>query len=419
MVSLTESIPCAGSYDVIVAGGGVAGCAAALSAARSGCRVALLEKSVKLGGLATLGLINYYEPVCNGRGKRIITGMAEEMLSLCIRYGYGDIPEPFAERDIPAERLAQYREAGQEPPRLDTVFSAELFALALTDLLVREGVSLHFDTLITRTVPDGEDPHRVAAIVTEDKAGRRYYEAGIFIDATGDADVLRRAGVPTLSRGNFHTYMAFEVNLDTCRRAVEAGDIRLAHKYVNGGFANLWGKNQPEDVALYDGTDPDDVNRYLIDNQRELLMRFADTSCRKERDIVTLPGMPQFRTTRCLDADYVLQEDDVYRHFADSVGAICDFHYRDRVFEVPYRTLVKTGFPNLITAGRSAAAKGYAWDVLRVIPPAILTGQAAGLAAAQALRLGRALPDIDITALQKALTAGGVTLHFDDGDIPA
>ena len=171
-------------------------------------------------------------------------------------------------------------------------------------------------------------------------------------------------------------------------------------------------------IPTYDGTTSEGVNGYIA-TSRKLVLDYLKKNQRPGYAQMTLPLMPQFRTTRCLDADYVLQEDDVYRHFADSVGAICDFHYRDRVFEVPYRTLVKTGFPNLITAGRSAAAKGYAWDVLRVIPPAILTGQAAGLAAAQALRLGRALPDIDITALQKALTAGGVTLHFDDGDIPA
>ena len=78
-----EQTPVVGEYDVIGAGGGVAGVAAALAARRAGCSVLLIEKSLMLGGLATLGLINYFVPMCNGRGVPIIGGMCEElMLSL-------------------------------------------------------------------------------------------------------------------------------------------------------------------------------------------------------------------------------------------------------------------------------------------------------------------------------------------------
>ena len=98
--------------------------------------------------------------------------------------------------------------------------------------------------------------------------------------------------------------------------------------------------------------------------------------------------MPQLRTTRRIDGDYTLLESDKYRHFEDSIGAIGDFERRDFLYEIPYRTLIRSGYDNLITAGRSASADGYAWDVVRVIPPAIITGQAAGTAAAQALEAG-------------------------------
>ena len=85
---------------------------------------------------------------------------------------------------------------------------------------------------------------------------------------------------------------------------------------------------------------------------------------------------------------------------------------------MPYGVLVKKGFDNLITAGRSAAAEGNAWDVLRVIPPAILTGQAAGEACAIAIDDNSVIWDIDITKLQKNLEATGVDIHFDDKLIP-
>ena len=93
-IRLEEQVPVRGEYDVLVAGGGVAGCAAALEAARCGRRVLLLEKGVALGGLATIGLINLFVPMCNGRGVPVIRGMAEEFLRLSIRYGYDTLPEP-------------------------------------------------------------------------------------------------------------------------------------------------------------------------------------------------------------------------------------------------------------------------------------------------------------------------------------
>ena len=81
--------------------------------------------------------------------------------------------------------------------------------------------------------------------------------------------------------------------------------------------------------------------------------------------------------------------------------------------------MIRSGFDNLITAGRSTAGEGYAWDVLRVIPPAIITGQAAGLAAAQSLDTKRPVYDIETASLQNTLAGQDVMIHFDDSLIPA
>lgn len=81
------------SYDVIVVGGGIAGVAAAVSAARNGASTFLIEKSVNLGGLATNGLISWYEPLCDGEGNQMVKGIAEELIKLSVKYSFDNLPE--------------------------------------------------------------------------------------------------------------------------------------------------------------------------------------------------------------------------------------------------------------------------------------------------------------------------------------
>ncbi|MBE5784066.1 MAG: FAD-dependent oxidoreductase [Clostridiales bacterium] len=399
-----ESIPVAGEYDVIVAGGGLSGVAAALSAARLHKKVLLLEKSTMLGGLATLGLINLWVPLCNGRGKQVIKGMAEELLRLSIEKGFDTLPEEWKEGE-PKEPTEK---------RYVTKFSIGIFALQLVKLLKDTGVTILYDALVSSPVM--ENGHCMGLII-DGKSGRQFYGAKMVVDATGDADVLLRAGVPTVDGRNFFTMIAYGVNLKSCQAAVEKGDIAAAYARFSGGPSSLYGKGHPEDMPLFWGASTEMVNDFLQKNQLQMYENIKDQP-RKERDVLYLPGMAQLRTTRHIDGDYTLSMDDLYKHQETSIGAICDFDYRDRLYEVPFGTLVRTGFDNLITCGRSAAAKGWAWDALRVIPPAVLTGQAAGIAAAQAIDAETAIHDLPITPLQKALADTGVIIHFDDAWIP-
>nr|HML46698.1 FAD-dependent oxidoreductase [Clostridia bacterium] len=321
-----------------------------------------------------------------------------------IRYGYDTVPPAWRNGDPGPGEQARYV----------TRFSAQIFALALTEWMVKEGVVLLLDSVVSSPVMDGT---RCQGLIVENKSGREYYQAGMVVDVTGDADVLFRAGVPTMQGLNFFTYVAYGITLESCRRAVESGKIHQAYVGFHGGKATLYGDHHPATRRRYEGTDSRDVTAYVVDNQLELLESIRSGE-RFSREITTLPGMAQFRTTRCIEGEHMLREADKYRHFEDSVGAICDFDNRGFLYEVPYGCLVRKGFDNLLTAGRSASATGYAWDVLRVIPPAILTGQAAGEAAALALQTGKPIWDVEIGALQKRLAKTGVILHFEDEWIP-
>lgn len=392
------------SYDVITAGGGVAGVAAAVSAARSGKSVLLIEKSNILGGLATLGLVNLFVPMCNGRGKQIIFGLAEKWLRESALYGYDTIAPEWknGEPEEPTER------------RYVQCYSPYIFALQLTEAVVSAGVDLLFDCAGVYPVMEG---NHCAGIITDSKSGLEYYGCSVLIDTTGDADLLRRSGIPTVKGENFFSYFGKTITLDGCRRAVESGNIHKAYGGVSGGNINLYGDNQPDDVPRWSGTTVDEVSDYLIKNQL-LMLENIKKQPRLERDIAMMPLMPNFRTTCRIDGDYTLTLGDCYRHFDDSVCAINDFDHCDHLFEVPLRTLTRRGFDNIITAGRCASGSGYGWDLLRVIPPAILTGQAAGEAAALSLEEGSAIYDTDIAVLQKRLENENVMVHFPDEYIP-
>jgi len=155
------TVPLKGSYDILVAGGGVAGVSAAISAARSGKKVLLIEKSLILGGLATLGIINLFVPMCNGRGKQIIFGMAEELLRESVKYGYDTIPLEW-----------QNGEPGENAKtRYVTRFSANIFALVLMDMLQNEGVELLLDSVVSKPVM--QDGH-CKGLIVENKSGRQF-----------------------------------------------------------------------------------------------------------------------------------------------------------------------------------------------------------------------------------------------------
>jgi len=199
--------------------------------------------------------------------------------------------------------------------------------------------------------------------------------------------------------------------------AVETGNIRYAFGSVAGGKINLYGDNQPADIPQWSGLTVEAVSDYLIRNQLHMLENLKQTE-RNSREVAMLPLMPQFRTTCHLAGDYTLKVSDAYRHFDDSICAINDFDHCDHLWEVPLRTICRKDYPNMLTAGRSASGDGYGWDLLRVIPPAILTGQAAAEAACLALEDSVGVANVNIGKLQSRLEGENVMIHFPDSYIP-
>lgn len=403
-ITLSKKLNVKKSYDVIVCGGGVAGVAAAVSSAKNGYSTLLIEKSNILGGLGTLGLINLFVPMCNGRGKQIIFGLCEKWVRLSAKYGYDTIPKEWANGEPTEPTNVRYVQR----------YSPYIFALQLLEEIEESGADLLYDCIACDPVMEG---NICKGVITESKGGTEFYGCKMLIDTTGDADVLRRGGVPTVAGSNFYTYIGKLITLDTCARAVKSGNIYDAFGGCCGGGINLWGDNQPKDIPTWSGLTVDEVTDYLKRNQLQLLNGLKGSD-RNSRELAMLPLMPQFRTTCHIKGDYSLKVCDAYKHFDDSVGAINDFEHRDHLWEVPLRTLTRKDFPNMLTAGRSASGDGYAWDLLRVIPVAIITGQAAAEAAGLAIKQGVGVADVDIKALQCKLEKENVMIHFPDEYLP-
>lgn len=409
--------PLRGEYDVIVCGGGISGVCAAVSAARNGVRVLLIEKSVQLGGLATAGLINWFEPICDGKGKKLMYGMPEELLRLAVRYGYDSLPEGWKSQFDPADIAERAAGAGGESEdsvlfpkkeRCGTSFSPAIFSAALDRWTAESGVELLLDTQVVRTVRNGQS---CEGVVVENKTGRGFYKTGFVVDAVGDLQVMRGAGAPFENGENYLSYVAHLTDSAGCRQAAGSGRIQKYSRWLCLG-AGMQGKGQPEDFPLLCGSSAEEITAFMMAG-RKLLFAYLQATPRLERDICAAPSMPQLRKVCRLEGMYTLTEEDCGRHFEDSVGVTGDFLHSGRCYELPLRILYCREYSNMITAGRTVSAAGWTWDVVRVIPAAAATGQAAGMAAAFCVKGKTGLAELSVERLQQGLAQSGVRLHLE------
>lgn len=383
----------AGSYDVVVVGGGVAGCAAALAAARMGRKVLLLEQLTMLGGLATAGHIVIYLPLCDGYGHQIIGGIAEEMLRASIRYSYG-------------EDLSHWQ---ADNKRYETKFNGPVFALVLEEMLLEAGVKILYSTLFAGTLMQR---NRCKAVVVENKSGRQAYFCSAVVDATGDAEVLARLGLNCPAAENSLAIWCY------CTQGGEGHILKRggAAEY-NLHLLTLGNIDKKADKHIvfepYFGNSAEGVNRFILDGHKRLLDLVKNDP---KLVLASLPSMPQFRMSRRIEGAYTLSDADLGHHFEDNIGATGDWRRPAPVYEIPYRTLYTPEIANVLAAGRCISVDGEAWQVTRVIPSAAVTGEAAGVSAAIAAEEGIAVQDIPVSRIRDRLASVGGMLDINKGD---
>lgn len=385
-----------GKYDVAVCGGGFAGISAALAAARRGSRVVLFEKQYILGGLGTAGIVTIYLPLCDGLGKQVSFGIAEELLRLSILHG--------AEDRYPENWLENKGTRTEKDKRFEVQYNPQLFAILAEKLLLDEGVDILYGTY---AVGVNISNNKIKHIITENKSGRFAYQVKSVVDATGDCDIAHFAGVPTQTfhQGNILAAWYYSAGTDSYQlNMVGVADIPEEERTEDNHV-------KPLTARRFSGLDGAELSELMCMSHQVTYTDFLKK--RKNDDAflpVTIATTPQIRMTRRIVGEYELSHTEMHKYFEDSIGMISNWKKRGPVYEVPFRTLYNAEIKNLICAGRCTSVNETMWDIMRVIPCCAVTGQAAGTAAS----MTDDFSEINIKELQEILVKNGVVLHEKD-----
>ncbi len=384
------------TYDIVICGGGFAGISAALAASRQGKKVLLLEKQFMLGGLGTAGIVTIFLPICDGLGRQVSFGIAEELLRLSVSMG--------AEAKYPDNWLFDNGSRTKSDKRFEVQYNPQIFAILAEKLLIDNDVDILYGTYaVGVNVVDNKIEH----IIVENKSGRLAFGVSSVVDATGDCDIAHFADVPTeiFTQGNVLAAWYYSIGKKGYQlNMIGCSDIPDQEKTANNTvihlierrFTGLDGRELSEQAVLSHASTFDDFIKRRKDDS-ELLP-------------VTIATTPQIRMTRKILGEYVLSEKEEHTFFEDSIGMVSNWKKRGPVYEVPFRTLYNKKIKNLICAGRCTSVTETMWDVMRVIPCCVVTGQAAGTAAA----LSTDFATLDIKELQAVLQKNGVVLHEKD-----
>ena len=395
---IQESIqtPVTKQCDVLVCGGGFGGISAALAAARMGSKVVLLEREYMLGGLGTAGLVTIYLPLCDGMGRQISFGIADELFRLSISMGWeAEYPENWLDSDDPAGR-------NEHTKRFRVRYNAQLFAMLAEKLLIEEGVEILYGTYAVTAMRKDD---KISAVIVENKSGRQAICAKSFVDATGDCDIAHFAGVTTetFKQGNILAAWYYFLGANGYDlRILGKSDIPDSERAASGKTVE---KLVPQ---RFGGLNGEEISQFVCLSHEATLM---DMIKKRENDPsvmpVTMATIPQLRMTRKIVGEYELKESERHAYFTDSIGMVSNWKKRGPVYEVPFGTLYNRAVKNLITAGRCTSVDETMWDIMRVIPCCAVTGEAAGTAAAMTDDFAA----LDVEKLQAQLRKQGVKLH--------
>jgi 2-polyprenyl-6-methoxyphenol hydroxylase-like FAD-dependent oxidoreductase len=427
--------------DVLVVGGGPAGIGAAVAAARNGADTVLIERYNHLGGMLTGGLVVLIPHMSAGTREQEIAGICQEMVDRVDALGGVRRPERKhlgSSDEKMVERLKRYQDfvvAGRV--RMTVFVDPELTKCVLNDMVEEAGVHLYLHSWGARAVVEDQ---AIKGVIFESKSGRQAVLGRIVIDATGDGDIFASAGAPfdaavapppirsgmvaVVFRLGDVDYIRYTDFINSDRGAwsklldeiAKTGGFRLlplATHRDDQVWVNNWVPNK-------DCLNVDDLTWTEVNVRRTMLK--AHELLRKKMPgfeksfILDTASQVGTRASRRLLGEYVVTDEDMRTGvtYHDTIAAIP--RYTENVSKerpnrcIPYRALVPRKIDNLLAAGRCFSSEIHANDQLNLIPFCIAMGEAAGSAAALALKQGVGPRKVDVKRLQRMLIEQGVWL---------
>lgn len=418
--------------DVFVAGGGPAGVAAAVAAARQGCSVCLIEGQNCLGGMGTAGLVPAFMQFSDGENM-LAAGIGEEILK-------------------------KLRKAGGTGPDSEFSIRAEVLKRVYDEMLQEAGVDF---TLYTHMIAVEAKDGRVNSVFLAAKTGLFAARATIYIDATGDGDLAAWAGAPFEkgdSGGNMMAATLCSLWTDIDWDAVKASGLRSGAARIEDAIRDkvftfedrhlpgMWrvgkhvgGGNIGHSFGA-DGTDERSLTKATVWGRKLLLEyeRYYKDYLKgfENMELVATGALLGVRETRRILGDYLLNLDDFKKRavFDDEIGRYAypvDIHAssadkaafekfmeehktlrygKGESYGIPYGILTPKGLSNVLVAGRCVSTDRYMQSSIRVMPGCYITGQAAGVAAALAVKGNGDIRYVCVKDLQERLKALGAFL---------
>lgn len=417
-----RSLPVAGEYDVIVCGSGPAGVCAAVKAGRMGMKVLVIEYFGSVGGMSTSGLMSHWTgSVRSNLYTEILTRMADE-------------------------------NEGEKRGKITNQIDPEKLKGIYLDMLRDAGADILLYTFVCGAiVEDGA----VKGVITESKSGRRAFTAKVTVDGTGDGDVAAYAGVP------YEKGRESDGRMQPCTLMFKVGGVDKSRMVLLGSFESTYETEKGELQALakahipypaghllvYDNPLPGIItcnmtNCTEIDGTKAEDLTRAEIVCRSQMPaivkylreyvpgfencyIVSAGSMMGIRETRRFKGEYTLNESDVLeaRVFDDWVVRDAHFNFdvhnltgagldatgvqhkwtQKKGYTIPYGCLLPVGINGLLLSGRNISGTHLAHSNYRVMPICAGIGEAAGAAAALAVRSGTDPRDVAASDIQKEL----------------
>jgi hypothetical protein len=449
--SLVRDIPAETGYDLVVTGGGPAGTAAAICAARLGARVLLLEATGCLGGTGTSGLVTAFDPMANGE-RMLVGGFMRELVETMYQRGF---LAPHVTPDFYRRLYHRW-----------TPFRAEGLKLLLDELATDAGVEVRF---FTRAIDADVDAatRAVRGVIAHNIEGYTYVPAKTFVDATGDAVLTTLCGAAVREAGRDTPHIMPPTLCSLCagidwERAKGGADANapanqqaLVEQAIADGHFSHRDRHVPG--MFHAGDSVGMLNAGHVFHMDALRCRSLSDGMMRGRQLaqeyisfyrqyvpgfenvehVTTATIMGIRESRRIVGEYELSYADYLarRHFSDQIAVFNkavdihvyddsdaeyerfrqEFNYSGRLgegesFGLPYGILVPKGWRNLWAAGRCNSSDVQVHGSIRVMPAAAMMGQAAGTAAVQSIATGQPACDLDTARLVETLRENGAYL---------